>query len=128
MTAKSGAVLILSCALLASCASREEIAAKKVAAEQVAQAEREKHCGTFGYKPGTSDYSKCLENLYVQAQQLEAMEEANRQARLQAAATSMQQAGAALSAIGKSSDDPPSQPMFRQPLRCNTFGTTTTCQ
>jgi len=59
----------LACVLLGACASREEIAAKKAAAEQVAQAEREKHCASFGYQPGTPAYSKCLENLYAQGQQ-----------------------------------------------------------
>jgi hypothetical protein len=44
MGAKSISFLILSCVLLTACATREEIAAKKAAAEQVAQAEREKHC------------------------------------------------------------------------------------
>lgn len=127
MTIKSRAVLILSCALLAACASPAERAAKRAAAEQVAQADRDKRCASFGYQRGTADYSKCLENLYVQQQQLGVIEEANRQARLQAAAQGLQQAGASLSAIGQSSDPPP-QPMFRQPIRCNTIGTTTTCQ
>lgn len=127
MTIKSGTVLILSCVLLTACASPQERAAKKAAAEQVAQAEREKHCGTFGYKPGTPDYSHCLENLYVQDQQKAAFEAANEAARREAAANALQAAGASLSNIGRSSDPPP-QPMFRQPVRCNTFGTTTTCQ
>jgi hypothetical protein len=127
MGTKSMPFLILSCVLLTACATREEIAAKKAAAEQMAQAGREKHCATFGYQPGTPAYSKCLENLYVQDQQLAAVEEANRQARLQAAATSLQQAGAALQSISPPPPPPP-QPMFSPPVRCSTIGTTTTCQ
>jgi hypothetical protein len=124
MGAKSISLLILSCVLLTACATREEIAAKKAAAEQVAQAEREKHCTQFGNQPGTPAYSKCLENLYIQEQQLAVVEEANRQARLQAAARGMQQAGAALQNI----NPPPSSP-----IRCNTIPTaggtsSTTCQ
>jgi hypothetical protein len=116
--------LILSGALLAACASSEEIAAKRAAAERAAQANRETRCASFGYKNGTPEYSKCLENLYVQQQQLEAVEEANRQARLQAAARGMQQAGAALQSI-----NPPPSPS----IRCNTIPTgggtsSTTCQ
>lgn len=124
---KSGAALILACVLLAACASPQEIATKKAAAEQVAQAEREKRCASFGYKGGTTDYSKCLENMYVQDQQRAAFEAANEAARREAAADALQAAGASLSSIGKSSDPPP-PPTFRQPVRCNTFGTTTTCQ
>jgi hypothetical protein len=110
--------------LLTACVTREEIAARKAAAEQVAQAEREKHCTQFGNQPGTPAYSKCLENLYLQEQQLAVVEEANRQARLRAAAQSFQQAGAALQNI----NPPPSSP-----IRCNTIPTgggtsSTTCQ
>ena len=124
MGAKSISLLILSCVLLTACATREEIAAKKAAAEQVAQAAREKHCTQFGYQPGTPAYSKCLENLYMQDQQLAVVEEANRQARLQAAARGMQQAGAALQSIN---------PAPSPSIRCNTIPTgggtsSTTCQ
>jgi hypothetical protein len=109
--------------LLTGCASREEIAAKKAAAEQAAQASRETRCTSFGYKSGTPDYSKCLQSMYVQDQQMAAAAEARRQARLNDAATSLQQAGAALQGIS-----PPPQPV----IRCNTMpmgpGTTTTCQ
>jgi hypothetical protein len=52
MGAKSISLLILSCVLLTACATREEIAAKKAAAEQVAQAEREKHCTQSGISRG----------------------------------------------------------------------------
>jgi hypothetical protein len=81
----------------------------------------------FGYKPGTADYSRCLENLYVQDQQKAAFEAAERRARSDAAADGLIQAGSALSSIGKSSA-PDSQPIFRPEIRCNTFGTTTTCR
>jgi len=112
----------LACVLLGACASREEIAAKKAAAEQMAQAEREKHCASFGYQPGTPAYSKCLENLYVQGQQLAIVEEANRRARSEAGGRALQQAGAALQSIS-----PSPQPM----IHCNTMptgvGTSTTC-
>ena len=95
---------------------------KKAAAEQMAQAEREKHCASFGYQPGTPAYSKCLENLYVQGQQLAVVEEANRRARSEAAGRALQQAGAALQSIS-----PLPQPM----IHCNTMptgmGTGTTC-
>jgi hypothetical protein len=122
MTPKAIAVLVLASAVLSACASREEIAGKKAAAEQVAQGDREKRCASFGYQRGTPDYSKCLESLYLQDQQLAAAEEANRRARLQAAAQGLQQAGAALQSI--SPPPPPPQPM----IRCQTFGNTTTCQ
>jgi hypothetical protein len=119
MLAKASAV-ILSLMLLSACASREEIAARKVQADQVAQSQRETRCTSFGHQRGSTDYSKCLESLYLQDQQLVAAEEANRAARLQAAAQGLQQAGAALSAI-----NPPPQPS--PSFRCTTFGNTTTC-
>jgi len=113
----------LACAvLLTACASREEIAAKKAASEQAAQADREKRCTSFGYQRGSPDYSKCLESMYLQDRQLAAAEEANRQARVQAAAEGLQRAGAALQSIS-----PPPQPV----VHCNTMptgiGTSTTC-
>lgn len=114
--------LILSCVLLSACASREEIALKKAAAERVAQADRAKRCASFGYQRGTPDYSKCLERAYVQDQQTRAIEEANRRAQAQAAAEGLQRAGAALQSISS-----PTQPM----IHCNTvptgMGTSTTC-
>jgi hypothetical protein len=116
-------VLILSCVLLTACASREQIVARKAETEQAAQVKREEHCALFGYKRGTSDYSHCLENLYVQDQQQLAAKEAGDAARVQRVGNSLQQAGAAMSAI---SQPPPMEPM-RQPVRCNTIGTTTTC-
>lgn len=122
---RARAILITACVLLSACASREEIAARKAAAEQVAQAGREKHCTSFGYQPGTPAYSKCLEEMYVQDRQMAAVEEANRRARVQAAATSLQQAGAALQSI--SPPPPPPSPT----IHCNTMpmgaGTSTTC-
>lgn len=60
MTIKSGAVVVLSCVLLAACASPQEIATKKAAAEQVAQAEREKRCASFGYQRGTPTTANAL--------------------------------------------------------------------
>jgi hypothetical protein len=101
MTRKVLGVLALAALVLTACASREELAAKHAAAEQAAQAERVSRCASFGYKPGTPDYSHCLENQYALDQQKAAAEEAQRQARLQAAAAGMQQAGASLSAIGQ---------------------------
>src|SRR5271165_1601024 len=90
-------VLILACAvLLTACASREEIAARKAATEQAAQADREKRCTSFGYKQGTPDYSKCLESMYIQDQQMTMAAEADRRARVQAAGQAMQQAAAAM--------------------------------
>jgi hypothetical protein len=113
----------LACAvLLTACASREEIAAKKAASEQAAQADREKRCTSFGYQRGSPDYSKCLESMYLQDRQLAAAEEATRRARLQAAGQALQQAGAAMQSIS-----PPPQPV----VHCNTMptgiGTSTTC-
>lgn len=114
--------LILSGLVLSACASREEIAAKKAAAEQAAQADHEKRCTSFGYQRGSPDYSKCLESLYLQDQQLEAAEKADRRARVQAAGQALQQAGAAMQSIS-----PPPQPV----VHCNTMptgiGTSTTC-
>lgn len=123
----SGAILVLACALLSACVTAEERAVKKASEERTAQATREQHCGMFGYKAGTPDYSKCLENLYVQDQQKAAYEDAQRSARLQVAGASLQQAGAAMSAIGQSAPSAPA-PMLRPPVRCNTIGSTTTCQ
>ena len=115
-------VLVLSCLLLSACASREEIAAKKAAAEQVAQADREKRCTSFGYQRGSPDYSKCLESMYLQDRQMAEAAEARRQARLDDAAQDFQRAGAALQGIS-----PPPQPV----VHCNTMptgvGTSTTC-
>jgi hypothetical protein len=69
-----------------------------------------------------ADYSKCLESMYLQDRQLAAAEEANRQARVQAAAEGLRQAGAALQSIS-----PPPQPV----VHCNSLptgiGTSTTC-
>ena len=124
MTLKGMVMLALTSAVLSACASREEIAAKRAAAEQVAQADREKRCGSFGYQRGASDYSKCLQSLYLQDQQLAAAEETNRRARLQAAAQGLQQAGADLQSINPT---PPPEPM-RSPITCQTFGNTTTCR
>jgi hypothetical protein len=117
-------LLILSCVLLSACASREQIAARKVEAEQAAQSKRDDQCARFGYKRGTSDFSHCLENLYVQDQQQAAAERAEDAARAQRIGNSLQQAGAAMQAI--SPPPPPIEPM-RRPITCNTFGTTTTC-
>jgi len=122
--------LIVSSLVLCACASREEIAARHAAAEQTAELERANRCGSFGYKVGTPDYSHCLERMYVQDQQAAATEEANRQARIQAAAEGLQRAGAALQNISPPPPPPP-QPMFNQPVHCNTMpmgaGTSTTC-
>jgi hypothetical protein len=98
MAIKSGAVLILAGLVLTACASQQERAAKRAAAEQASGVDRANRCASCGYKLGTPDYSHCLENMYVQDQQKAAADEAQRAARLQAAAAGMQQAGAALSA------------------------------
>jgi hypothetical protein len=122
MRLTSGVVLVFCCVLLSACASREEIAAKHAAEAQAADAERANRCAGFGYKAGTPDYSHCLERMYVQDQQTAATEEANRRARIQAAAEGLQRAGAALQNI---SPPPPSV------VHCNTMpngmGTSTTC-
>ena len=124
MVSKAFLIPLVACAvLLTACASREERAARKAAAEQMAQADREKRCTSFGYQRGSPDYSKCLESMYLQDRQMAAAAEARRQAQLDDAATSLQQAGAALQSIS-----PPPQPV----IHCNTMptgpGTTTTCQ
>lgn len=128
MYLKPRVLLLLPCILLAACVSQQETAAQKAVAERTAQVSREKHCGTFGYKPGTTDYSRCLENLYVQDQQKAAFEAAERRARADAAADGLIQAGAALSAIGQSSGPEYRQSPFPPEIRCNTFRTTTICQ
>ena len=113
-------LIALACAVvLTACASHEELAAKKAAAEQVAQADREKRCKSFGYQRGSPDYSKCLESMYLQDRQMAAGAEARRQAQLDDAAQDFQRAGAALQSIS-----PPPPPI----VRCQTFGNTTTCQ
>jgi hypothetical protein len=114
---KSMAVLVLAGLALSACVSQEEMAARK----QMAQANREKQCASFGYKLGTPDYSKCLESLYLQDQQLAAAEEANRKARIHEFGQRLQQAGAAMQSI-----NPPT-------VHCTTMpngigGTNTTCQ
>jgi hypothetical protein len=108
---------MLACLALSACVSEEEMAARR----QMAQANRERQCASFGYRLGTPDYSKCLESLYLQDQQLAAAEDANRRARIQAAAQGLQQAGAAMQSI-----NPPA-------IHCSTMpngigGTNTTCQ
>ena len=120
MVPKAFLIPLACAALLTACASREEIAAKKAATEQAAQADREKRCTSFGYQRGSPDYSKCLESMYLQDRQMAEAAEARRQARLDDVATSLQQAGAALQSISP----PPPPP----PVRCQTFGNTTTCQ
>jgi hypothetical protein len=109
----------LSGLVLTACASREQIASRKAAAEQAAQADREKRCTSFGYQRGSPDYSKCLESMYLQDRQIAEAAEARRQARLDDAAQDFQRAGAALQGIS-----PPPAPI----VRCQTFGNTTTCQ
>jgi hypothetical protein len=111
--------LVVCAVLLTACASREQLAAKKVAAEQAAQADREKRCTSFGYQRGSPDYSKCLESMYLQDQKMAQAAEARRQADMDDAAQDFQRAGAALQGIS-----PPPPPI----VRCQTFGNTTTCQ
>src|SRR5690242_10042399 len=106
--------LIGACALLSACASSQEIAARKAAAEQVAQAAREERCASFGYQQGTPAYSKCVGEMYVQDRQMAAVEETNRIARNQQQAEALQRAGAALQSI-----NPPPQPV----VHCNTMPT-----
>jgi hypothetical protein len=96
MTPKAIMVLALAGLVLAACASSEQIAAKKAAAEQAGQADREKRCTSFGYQRGSPDYSKCLESMYLQDRQMAEAAEARRQARLDDAAQDFQRAGAAL--------------------------------
>jgi hypothetical protein len=98
---------------LSACVSEEEMAARR----QMAQANREKQCASFGYRLGTPDYSKCLESLYLQDQQLAAAEEAQRRTLGQR----LRAAGAAIQSANPS------------PVRCTTMpngigGTNTTCQ
>jgi len=121
---KSFTLLILSSLLLSACASREQVAARKAEAERAAEAQRDARCASFGYKVGTPDYSRCLENLYIQDQQTAAAEKAEDAARVQRVGNALQQAGAAMQSI--SPPPPPIEPMHR-PITCNTFGTTTTC-
>jgi hypothetical protein len=127
MAPRNAALVLATAVLLTGCASREEIAAKKAAAERAAQASREARCTSFGYKSGAPDYSRCLESMYLQDQQMAAAKEAEDAARAQRVAAGLQQAGASLSAIGQPPPPTP-PPMFNPPVRCNTIGTTTTCQ
>src|ERR1700722_5243967 len=99
MTPKVMVVLVSAGLVLAACASREQLAAKKAAAEQMAQADREKRCTSFGYQRGSPDYSKCLERMYLQDRQMAEAAEARRQARLDDAAQDFQRAGATLQNI-----------------------------
>src|SRR5258708_24515827 len=124
MAKRSISVLVASCVVLSACASRQEIAARKAEAERVAQSKREERCASFGYTRGTPDFSRCLENLYLQDQQTAAAEKAEDAARAQRIGNGLQQAGAALSAI--SPPPPPMQPTHH-PAHCHTIGTTTTC-
>jgi hypothetical protein len=117
MARKAIVALMLAGLALSACVSQEEMAARR----QMAQANREKQCASFGYRLGTPDYSKCLESLYLQDQQLAAAEEANRQARVHEVGQRLQQAGAAMQSI-----NPPT-------VHCSTMpngigGTNTTCQ
>ncbi|MGY4231892.1 hypothetical protein ACVIIW_000839 [Bradyrhizobium sp. USDA 4449] len=117
MKRKAIVTLMLAGLALSACVSEEEMAARR----QMAQANREKQCASFGYKLGTPDYSKCLESLYLQDQQLAAADEANRRARMHEVGQRLQQAGAAMQSI-----NPPT-------VHCTTMpngigGTNTTCQ
>ena len=112
------APVLLAGLVLSACVSEEEMAARR----QMQQANREKQCTSFGYKLGTPDYSKCLESLYLQDQQLAAAEEANRQARVHEIGQRLQAAGQAM----QQASSPP-------PVHCTTMpngigGTNMTCQ
>ncbi|MEY9462203.1 hypothetical protein ABH973_002616 [Bradyrhizobium ottawaense] len=117
MERKAIAALMLASLALSACVSEEEMATKR----QMAQANREKQCTSFGYKLGTPNYGKCLESLYLQDQQLAAAEEANRQTRLHEFGQRLQRASEAMK-----SANPPT-------VHCTTTpngigGTNTTCQ
>jgi hypothetical protein len=69
-------------------------------AAQAAQAQRQARCSSFGYQPGTPDYSQCLERMYVADQQQIAAQQAQQAAALDGLGTSLQRAGAALQQAG----------------------------
>ena len=71
----------------------------------------------FGYKRGTPDYSRCLENLYVQDQQLAAAERVDDAASAQRIRNSLQQSGAAMPAIIRTNSSPaPRCPSTPEPI------------
>lgn len=113
--------LLLPVVLLTACVTQQETTAQKATNEQMAQASREKQCGAFGYKPNTPDYSRCLENLYLQDKQLAAAEDANRQERVASMGDKLRRAGAALQSI-----NPPSVSCTTMPNGIG--GTRTSCQ
>lgn len=111
---RARAFLILSCALLCSCVSREETAARSA----VAQGNREQQCVSFGYKQGSPEYSKCLESLYMQDQRLAAASAVERRHSLSRAFIN---AGQSLQNIN------PPQPVIHCNTVPNAIGTSTTC-
>lgn len=124
MAPKATTMLVLVGLALSACASREEIAARKAETERLAASQRDARCASFGHKRGSPDFSRCLESMYVQDQQMAAAKEAEDAARVQRVGDALQQAGDSLSAI--SPPPPPVQPM-REPVRCNRIGNTATC-
>jgi hypothetical protein len=93
--------------LLDACASSEQIAQQQMAAAQTAQAQREARCSSFGYQPGTPDYSRCLERMYDADQQQIAAQQAQQAASWDALGARLQRAGNALEQVGT----PPPQVM-----------------
>lgn len=90
------ALAALSCLLLAACASSEQI----VQQQQAEQAQRQALCTSFGYQPGTPDYSRCLETMYFQQQQKAAAEQAQQAAAFDEFGRRLQRAGEALERVG----------------------------
>jgi len=107
--------LILTCCVLTACASNEQLAQQQAAAEQASQAQHEARCASFGYRPNTPDYSRCLETLYMQERQDAAAQQAQRAAALDNFGTRLQKAGKALEDID------------RPHTTCNFAGDTMTC-
>jgi hypothetical protein len=101
MRPRSIGLLMTSAVLLSACASQQEIAARNAEADRVAQSQREARCNSFGYRRGSAEYSSCLERMYVADQQQKAAQEAAEAARAERVGTALQEAGAALSNIGR---------------------------
>lgn len=130
-------LILISFVLLTACASSAQIAQQGVAAEQAAQAQDEARCSSFGYQPGTPDYSHCLQAMYTQDQQQITAQQAQQAAAWDQLGNRLQRAGSALEAVGQPPPPPIVQPMpalqpvqpppIRQPTQCNFIGNSMTC-
>jgi hypothetical protein len=122
---RSWLAVVLISGLVAGCASREQIAQRELAAEKALQAHNEARCSSFGYQPGTPDYTHCLQAMDMQEQQRLTAMQMQQAAAAANMGDSLQQAGAALQSINP--PQPMPAPVISRPTQCNFIGNTMTC-